>query len=75
MLKDALIFCKESIFRTINFFKPTVLKIDYVLLVVGKFQEEKTDLQSIFDNKFEFLVKVSKKLGLRKSFLQTSEAH
>ena len=75
MLKDALIFCKESIFRTINFFKPTMFKINYVLLVVGKFQKQKTDSQSIFNNKFEFLVKISKQLGIRKSILQTSEAH
>ena len=44
MSKDTLIFHKESIFRTTNFFKPTMLKIDYVLLIVGKFQISKADL-------------------------------
>ena len=52
-----------------------MLKIDYVLLVVGKFQKSKTDLLSIFSDKFEFLVKILKKLELRKSILQTLEAH
>ena len=74
-LKDTLIFCKDSIFGTINFFKPTKLKINYVLLVVGKFQNSKTDLLSIFSDKFKFLVKILKKPGLRKSILRASEAH
>ena len=30
-------FGKELIFVTLNFFKPNMLKNDYVLLVVGKF--------------------------------------
>ena len=45
------------------------------LLIVGKFQKLKTDFYSIFSNKFEFLVKISKKLGLRKSIFQTSKAN
>ena len=34
---------------------------DYILIEVGKFQKSKTDLQSIYSEKFEFLVQIKKK--------------
>ena len=58
----------ESIFKTISLFKPTMQKKDFILIEVNKFQKLNADLQSIFSDKFEFMVEIKKKLAIKSEF-------